>query len=348
MTDRMSAMVIVTALLAAGCGGEKAARPDTPVAITSTQSAVFTAAELANFSPLPAEVATSGQPLTDAKIALGRTLFYENLLSEGHDVSCNSCHALNGWGADGRRVSLGHDGHPGTRNAPTVYNAAGHLAQFWDGRAKDVETQATGPILNPVEMGMPDSAAVLAHLRGSSTYLASFRAAFPDERQPVTYDNVGRAIGAFERRLLTPSRWDRFLSGDTTALTIEERHGLRTFLATGCQQCHRGTYVGGGMYAKAGAVTPWFSRADSGRYQVTRDANDLLVFKVPSLRNVEKTGPYFHDGSVADLNEAVRLMAHHQLGKELAPAQVQAIVTWLRSLTGEIPVRYIALPQQPM
>ena len=348
MTNRTSAMVMVTALLAAGCGGNKAAQQATAVAGTSAQSAEFTPDELAEFSPLPVEVAVAGQPLTEAKIALGRALFYENLLSAGHDMSCNSCHTLNGWGADGRRVSLGQDGHSGTRNAPSVYNAAGHLAQFWDGRAKTVEAQAKGPILNPIEMGMPDSAAVLAHLRESPVYLASFRAAFPDERQPVTYDNVGRAIGAFERRLLTPSRWDRFLAGDTAALTIEERRGLRTFLTTGCSQCHSGTYVGGDMYGKAGAATPWFSHADSGRYQVTRDTSDLLVFKVPSLRNVEKTGPYFNDGSVADLNEAVRLMAHHQLGRTLTRTEVESIVTWLRSLTGAIPVRYIAFPQQPM
>jgi cytochrome c peroxidase len=201
--------------------------------------------------------------------------------------------------------------------------------------------------LNPVEMGMPDSADVLAHLRASPSYVAAFRAAYPGVVQPVTFDNVGRAIGAFERRLVTPSRWDKFLSGDSTALTAAERQGLRTFLNTGCQACHAGTYLGGDRYMKAGAAVAWFSQADSGRFAVTHDPKDVLVFKVPSLRNVEKTGPYFNDGSVTSLNEAVRLMAHHQLGKELAPADVQSIVTWLGSLTGELPLRYIAFPQQP-
>ncbi len=158
---------------------------------------------------------------------------------------------------------------------------------------------------------------------------------------------MGRSIGAYERKLTTPSRWDRYLTGDTAALTMDERKGLRTFLSTGCQACHAGKYVGGDRYMKAGVVNPWFSNADSGRYLVTHDSADLFVFKVPSLRNVEKTGPYFHDGSVASLNEAVRLMAYHQLGKTLDSTQVQSIVTWLGSLTGEIPTRFIAFPQQP-
>jgi cytochrome c peroxidase len=228
-----------------------------------------------------------------------------------------------------------------------VYNAAGQIAQFWDGRAADVEAQAKGPILNPVEMGMIDSTEVLKHLRASPTYVASFRAAFPGEAQPVTYDNVGNAIGGFERGLVTPSRWDKFLAGDATALTNDEQQGLRTFLDTGCQSCHMGAYVGGDRFMKAGQVNAWFSQVDSGRYGVTKDAKDVFVFKVPSLRNIEKTGPYFHDGSVANLSEAVRLMAHHQLGKELAPADVQSIVSFLGSLTGQIPSQYIAYPQKP-
>ena len=347
MTQRISALTIVAALLVAGCSIKKSPKSDTSLAVAGSPSAGFTTSELAVFAPIPARVEATDQPITDAKIALGRALFYETRLSVSHDVSCNSCHALNAWGADGRKVSLGHDGKAGTRNAPTVYNAAGHLAQFWDGHARDVEAQAKWPILNPLEMGMPDSEAALKRLRESPTYVASFRAAFPGERQPLTYDNVGRAIGAFERRLVTPSRWDTFLVGNSTALTAEERQGLRTFIAAGCQECHNGTYVGGGEFMKAGFVKPWFSQADSGLFAVTHNLNDLFVFKVPSLRNVEKTGPYFNDGSVANLSEAVRLMAHHQLGKDLSPDQVQSIVTWLKSLTGEIPARYIAFPQQP-
>lgn len=325
-------------MIVAGCGTTKD---------QVGNSGPITKADLAVFAPLPAVVAVANQPLSDAKVELGRALYYETRLSQSHDVSCNSCHALNAWGADGRKVSLGHNGLAGNRNAPTVYHAAGHIAQFWDGRAADVEAQAKGPILNPVEMGMPDTVAVLAHLRGTPAYVAQFRAAFPGEAQPVTYDNVGNAIGAFERKLLTPSRWDKFVAGDTSALTADEQKGLRTFLNTGCQACHMGTYMGGDRYQKAGAQVAWFSQADSGRYAVTKDAKDLFVFKVPSLRNIDKTGPYFHDGSVASLNEAVRLMAHHQLGKELPPTEVQAIVAWMGSMTGELDTDYIAFPQQP-
>ena len=342
MMQRISAVAIITALFATACGTNQSSKSG-----AAGQPAVFTAAELAVFSPLPAQMEVQGKPLTEAKTALGRALFYETLLSEDHDVSCNSCHPLNAYGADGRKASLGFDGRTGERNDPTVYNAAGQIAQFWDGRAADVEAQAKGPILNPVEMGMTDTTEVLKHLRDSPAYVASFRAAFPGEAKPINYDNVGNAIGAFERRLVTPARWDKFLVGDSAVLTVAERQGLRTFLNTGCQSCHLGAFVGGDRFMKAGQVNAWFSQADSGRYGVTKDAKDLFVFKVPMLRNIEKTSPYFHDGSVATLNEAVRLMAHHQLGKELAPADVQSIVTWLGSLTGELPSLYIAFPQKP-
>jgi len=337
--NRHSLIVMTAATILAGCG--------TKPAQTDAGPATFTKADLAVFALLPQQVEVAGQTLSEPKIALGRALYYENLLSQSQDISCNSCHPLNAWGADGRKVSLGQAGTPGSRNAPTVYNAAGHMAQFWDGRAADVEAQAKGPILNPVEMAMPDTATVLSRLRGAPAYVASFRSAFPGERQPITYDNVGRAIGAFERRLMTPARWDKFLGGDSTALSPAERRGLRLFLNTGCQACHAGAFVGGDRFMKAGQAIAWFSQADSGRYQVTKDAKDLFVFKVPSLRNIEKTGPYFHDGSVASLDEAVRLMAHHQLGKELAPNQVQSIVTWLGALTGDLPTQYIGFPQRP-
>ncbi|MGZ8468456.1 MAG: cytochrome-c peroxidase [Gemmatirosa sp.] len=304
-------------------------------------------AELAVFAPLPSAMLAGGPAPTPARIALGRTLFYETRLSDGHNVSCNGCHALNGYGADGRRVSFGHRGQTGNRNSPSVYNAAGHVAQFWDGRAATVEEQAKGPILNPAEMGMPDTVAVLAHLRRSPTYVAAFRAAFPGEAQPITYDNVGRAIGAFERGLVTPARWDAYLGGDTAALTAAERRGVATFVRTGCASCHGGAYVGGNAFRPLGAARPWPTQADSGRYHVTRQPGDRFVFKVAALRNVEQTGPYFHDGSVADLDSAIRLMGRHQLGVELGDAQVRDIHAWLRTLTGQLPAAYIAEPPLP-
>jgi cytochrome c peroxidase len=340
MRARMSAGVMLglaacAVVLSLGCGEGNASDANGPL----------TPAELALFAPLPKALLGAADPPSEARIALGRALFHETRLSDGHDVSCNSCHALNGWGADGRRVSFGHDGRAGSRNAPTVYNAAGHFVQFWDGRSADVEAQAMGPILNPIEMGMQSAEAVLRYLRGSATYVAGFRAAFPRERQPITYANVGLAIGAFERGLLTPGRWDRFLEGDSTALSPEERHGLKTFVAVGCAGCHAGAFVGGDRYAIAGVVRPWPTSADSGRYHVTGLVEDLFVFKVPGLRNVAMTSPYFHDGSITELSEAVRLMANHQLGRTLTEAQVRSIVAFLGSLTGEQPKRYIAFPQ---
>jgi cytochrome c peroxidase len=307
----------------------------------------LTAIELARFAALPTVMAPPRMERTPAQIALGRRLFHEPVLSNGHDLSCNTCHSLNGYGADGRKVSFGDLGHAGDRNAPSVYNAAGQFAQFWDGRSPNVEEQAKGPILNPHEMAMPDSGAVLAHMRESADYRAAFHAAFPNEPDPLNYDNVGKAIGAFERGLVTPSRWDRYLSGDRNALSPDELRGLAAFVRVGCANCHSGPYVGGQMFQKLGVVKPWPTSTDSGRYKVTKKPADLFVFKVPSLRNVEKTGPYFHDGSVASLDEAIRLMGRHQLGVELTDAQVRDIHTWLSSLTGELPAAYIAEPQQP-
>ncbi|HVB32335.1 MAG TPA: cytochrome c peroxidase [Gemmatimonadaceae bacterium] len=341
-----------TLLVAVACGTQQESRQAAPAAtqgrtVATAQDAQLTPTDLAMFAPLPARMDAPGQPPSDAEIALGRTLYYETLLSNGHDVSCNSCHALNGYGADGRRVSFGHKGQEGSRNSPTVYNAAGQVAQFWDGRAPNVEEQAKGPILNPAEMGMPGSSAVLDHLKASAKYRAAFAAAFPGQPNPVTYDNVGRAIGAFERGLVTPSRWDAFLKGDTAALTAQEKRGAKTFIAAGCTACHAGAYVGGQLFQKAGLVRAWPTTADSGRIAVTKAASDLFVFKVPTLRNVAKTGPYFSDGSVGSLDSAIVMMGRYQLGVDLTPAQVQDIRAFLGTLTGEIPVRYVAEPPLP-
>ena len=326
---------------------QTAAEATTRVSSGEVASRPLSRSELSMFAPLPALMTSNGQSPTPAQVALGRLLYHETVLSGGHDVSCNTCHPLNGYGADGRRVSFGSHGLTGGRNAPTVYNAAGHVAQFWDGRAPTVEEQAKGPILNPAEMAMPNSGAVLDHIRNSAAYRAAFRAAFPNEAQPVTYDNVGRAIGAFERGLVTPSRWDKFIAGDSAALTSDEQRGLATFVRVGCSGCHNGAYVGGQSFQKLGLVKPWPSAADSGRIKVTHQASDLFVFKVPSLRNIDKTGPYFHDGSVASLDDAIRLMGRHQLGVELTDAQVRDIRGWLGSLTGELPAAYIAEPPLP-
>lgn len=296
---------------------------------------------------LPATMSSDANPATGPKIALGRMLFYETRLSKGRDVSCNSCHSLQNYGVDGKPVSNGHQNQQGNRNSPTVYNAAGQLAQFWDGRAATVEDQAKGPVLNPVEMAMASDAEVVATLRSIPGYREAFRAAFPGEAEPVTFDNMARAIGAFERKLVTPSRWDRFLAGVPDALTREEMAGHHEFMRAGCATCHNGAYVGGRMFQKLGAEKPWPVTTDPGRVAVTRSEADRMVFKVPTLRNVEKTGPYFHDGKVATLEEAIRLMGQYQLNTKLEDQQVARIAAWLKTLTGEIPVEYVKPPVLP-
>ncbi len=304
-------------------------------------------AKLKMFAPLPDAIPDAKNPLTGAKITLGRMLYYDARLSKNHDLSCNTCHPLDSYGVDGEPVSDGHRKQPGTRNSPTVYNAAGHFLQFWDGRAADVEEQAKAPVLNAVEMAMPSEQAVLAVLKSMPEYVTAFRRAFPGKPDPVTYNNMARAIGAFERKLVTPSRWDAFLRGEKAALTDAEKAGFNQFLEVGCATCHAGTYLGANSFQKLGQVKPWSHTADLGRYAVSKQDADKMVFKVPSLRNIEKTAPYYHDGSVKTLEEAVRLMAEHQNGRQLGQVELESIVTWLKTLTGPIPQDYIKPPALP-
>jgi cytochrome c peroxidase len=228
-----------------------------------------------------------------------------------------------------------------------VYNAADHVAQFWDGRAPDVEAQAKGPVLNPVEMAMPSEHIVVATIESMPEYVQAFKLAFPNDPKPVTYDNMAKAIGAFERRLITPSRWDAFLKGDQSALTAEEKDGLKLFLDAGCQSCHNGALLGGGSFQKFGAAKPVPGETDPGRFNVTKQEGDRAVFKVPSLRNIDKTAPYFHDGKTASLDQAVRDMAEYQLGRKLTDQEALRIVVFLKALTGSIPADYIKSPELP-
>ena len=342
-------MVGLATLLSISCSSPEAepqqkTAPAQPLAPVAT---AIDAQKLALFQPLPEVIAAEGTVLDQARIDLGRILYYDTRLSKNHDISCNSCHKLDSYGVDGQPTSSGHKGQKGGRNSPTVYNAAGHLAQFWDGRAKDVEEQAKGPVTNPIEMAMPDEKGVAAILESIPGYGDLFKAAFPQDANPISLTNAATAIAAFERKLVTPSRWDKFLNGDQTALTEDEKKGFLTFMDTGCQTCHLGTYVGGNMFQKAGLVTPWPSQEDAGRFDLTKQETDRMFFKVPSLRNIDKTGPYFHNGQVASLDEAVTLMARHQLGKELKPEDVSSIVTFLKALTGDIPTAYIQMPTLP-
>ncbi|MHC4380233.1 MAG: cytochrome-c peroxidase [Planctomycetota bacterium] len=287
------------------------------------------------FAPLPANMETDGRSATEAQVSLGRKLFFEERLSKDGTISCNSCHGLDSFGVDNRQFSLGVDGQLGGRNAPSVFHAAGHVSQFWDGRATDVEEQALGPILNPVEMAMDSAEQVVAILADDAEYLALFETAFPGEEDALSWNNVGRAIGAFERQLVMPGRWDAFLEGDVDAITPLEKEGFKAFLDTGCFGCHNGPYMGGQIYMKLGLIEPWPNQEDPGRFAITGKEGHKMVFKVPSLRNVAETGPYFHDGSVEELDVAVQMMAKHQRGKELRERELEAIVAYLGCLTGD-------------
>ena len=283
-------------------------------------------------------VPASTEPAAVAKISLGTKLFFDPRLSAGGATSCHTCHSFERGGADPRptSTSAGADGQKGTRNAPTVYNAAWHVAQFWDGRAPDVERQAGGPMLNPKEMAMKGPDEVTAVLRSIPGYQAEFTTAFGETT--ADFEHATQAIAAFERTLRTPSRWDAYLDGARGALAANELEGLKVFSDTGCIQCHTGELIGGSMFQKSGQQQPWPNQTDQGRFEVTHDEADRMVFKVPSLRNVALTAPYFHDGSVAKLPEAVRMMGKYQLGIDLTDTEVTSIVAWLGSLTGTQPV----------
>jgi len=299
------------------------------------------------FRPLPAVMDSPDNPITDAKVKLGRMLYYETRLSASQDISCNTCLPLDAYGSESEPVSTGFRQQKGTRHPPTVYNAAGHFVQFWDGRAPTVEEQAKGPILNQKEMAMASDAAAVRVLASMPEYVALFHEAFPKDKNPISFNNMALALGAFERGLITPSRWDFFLTGVNFALTPEEKTGFNKFVEAGCQTCHNGAYVGGNSFQRLGLVTPWPNQADTGRQQITKQEADKLVFKVPSLRNVTKTAPYFHDGSIPTLEQAIRQMAVHQRGTQLSDADVKSIVTWLNTLTGQIPLDYIKQPALP-
>ncbi len=320
--------------------------------ILITAALLVTAADiqptrLSSFGALPEVMKSPRNEITPEKVALGKLLYFENRISKSHQFSCNSCHKLDKFGVDNEPTSPGHKGQRGDRNSPTVYNAAGHFVQFWDGRAADVEEQAKGPVLNPVEMAMPGEKQVVDTLKSIPGYAPLFRKAFPGDPDPITYDHFAMAVGAFERTLVTPSKWDKFLKGDKAALTDAEKAGFNKFYEVGCATCHYGTYLGGNTYQKLGLAKPWPAPKDLGRYDVTKSESDKLMFKTPSLRNIEKTGPFFHDGKVATLEEAIKEMAEHQVNKAVTDADVASIVTFLKTLTGAVPPDALKPPRLP-
>jgi cytochrome c peroxidase len=293
------------------------------------------------FEAMPAQM-PGAEHDSAVKIQLGKKLFFDPRLSINDKQSCSSCHRLEkGFaGIDNLPTSPGAKGQIGTRNSPTVFNSGFQSSQFWDGRAENLVEQAKGPILNPIEMGMPNEKAVVAKLSAIADYQTAFKKAFPKVKQALTYQNIAEAIAAFERTLITPSRFDDYLNGSITALNDQEKRGLATFIKLDCVSCHDGILLGGTSFEKMGKENPYSNQADPGVYQVSKDEDDRMVFKVSPLRNVALTAPYFHDGKVASLEEAVRLMARLQLNQELKKEQLSDVVSFLKSLSAKDLARF--------
>jgi cytochrome c peroxidase len=318
-------------------------------AAASAADALMQAAQ-AQFKPIPAESpALPGNPASPAKVELGKMLFFDPRISASHAISCNSCHNVGLGGVDVAEKSIGHKWQRGGRNSPTVFNAVFNTAQFWDGRAKDLEEQAGGPMVNPIEMASPTEH-VSEQLEGIPGYVTAFKAAFPGAARPVTLDNAQKAIAVFESTLITPNApFDRYLKGDASALNANQTAGLKLFIDKGCAACHNGVNLGGGQYAPFGIVekpgAELLPPDDKGRFTVTKTAGDEYVFKVPTLRNIELTAPYFHSGRSWDLGQAVGVMAASQLGLPVTDEEAGKIVAFLGALTGEQPkIVYPVLP----
>jgi cytochrome c peroxidase len=315
----------------------------------SAQDSLMTAAQ-ARFKPIPGTApALPGNPATPAKVELGTMLYFDPRLSASHAISCSSCHNIGLGGVDAQETSIGHRWQRGGRNAPTVLNAVFNKAQFWDGRASDLEQQAGGPLVNPVEMAsLPEH--VTEQLAGIPGYVAAFKAAFPGEAQPVALSNAEKAMAVFEATLITPNApFDKYLKGDASALTSAQKQGLQLFMDKGCAACHNGVNIGGGMYAPFGVVenpgAELLPPSDKGRFTVTKSVSDEYVFKVPTLRNIALTAPYFHTGRAWNLRQATAVMGVSQLGAQLTADETDNVVAFLESLTGEQPK--IVLPILP-
>jgi cytochrome c peroxidase len=339
-TPSVATIAAAVAALAA-CNQKPAPGAKTDAAAVPAAEALMEKARQV-FKPIPATAPQlPGNTATPEKIDLGKMLYFDPRLSASHAISCSSCHNIGLGGVDLEPTSLGHRWQHGGRNAPTVLNAVFNVAQFWDGRAKDLEQQAGGPMVNPVEMASPE-AHVAEQLKGIPGYGDRFARAFPGEPDPVTLPNTQKAIAVFEATLITPNApFDRYLGGQADALSPTQKQGLTLFMDKGCSNCHSGINVGGGMYAPFGVVAKpgaeLLPPGDKGRFMVTRSAGDEYVFKVPTLRNIALTAPYFHTGSVWDLRQAVAVMGTSQLGSQLSDDEIDKITAFLGSLTGEQP-----------
>src|SRR5690554_6016411 len=302
------------------------------------------------FEPIPKyPPVIDGNELTQAKVELGKMLFFEPRLSSSHLISCNTCHNVGLGGDDELPTSIGHGWQKGPRNSPTVFNAVFNAAQFWDGRAADLAEQAKGPVQASVEMNSTPER-VVETLESIPQYVERFGTAFPGQANPVSFDNMALALEAFEATLVTPdSRFDRWVLGDDSAMDATERRGLELFVASGCASCHNGRNFGGQTYFPFGVIerpgADILPTGDKGRFEVPATASDEYVFRAAPLRNVELTAPYFHSGQVWDLEQAVAIMGTAQLGRELDDEEARAIAAFLRTLTGRQPaVQYPILP----
>jgi cytochrome c peroxidase len=304
------------------------------------------------FAALPKTMATAERPLTPALVELGRALFFDPRMSVDGTASCARCHQPALYGADALAKSHGNHDKLNFRNAPTVLNAALQVKQHWVGDRDDVEEQATKALTGPASFGNSDFDKPMARIKAIAGYLPMFQAAFPNDGNAITPANWGRAIGAYERTLVSRSRFDDFLEGKLDALSAAERQGLQAFIDTGCVICHNGVGIGGGEFKKFGLIEDYWKATgskeiDEGRYLASKSADDKYVFKVPSLRNVAMTGPYFHDGSVGSLTDAVRTIARLQLGVTAGDKEVRDLAAFLTSLTGTLPDNFATAPELP-
>jgi cytochrome c peroxidase len=319
-----------------------------PVLAADDHNATLQQAQ-ALFKPLPQNMGTGDYPVVPERVALGGMLFFDPRISLDGTVSCARCHLPSLYGTDGLAKAIGVKDRENPRNAPTVLNAALKFVAHWRGDRKNVEDQATKALIGPPSFGQPDFTTAMTRIKAINEYPDLFHKAFPDAQDPITPENWGLAIGAYERTLVTPSPFDAYLKGDVHALSPQAEAGLQKFMAIGCSSCHNGVGIGGGMYQKFGLVEDYWlatgsKKIDLGRFDVTKDPGDKYIFKVPSLRNVAMTAPYFHDGSAATLPQAVRIMARVQLGLKLDDREVRDIVSFLDSLTGPLPANFSTVP----
>ena len=304
------------------------------------------------FMPLPKDMSTAEAPATKERVELGRMLFFDPRMTIDSSMSCANCHQPAFYGTDALAKPTGVRQRPHPRNTPTVLDAGLSFVIHWRGDRTSLEDQVVQALVSPITSGQPDEKAAADRIARIPGYAPLFKAAFPGESQPVTRENIGKAIGAYERTLVTPSPFDAYLKGNVNAMAPPARAGLARFMAVGCATCHNGVGVGGGMYQKFGVVESYWEATgsqpvDKGRADVTKDPADEYVFRVASLRNVAKTPPYFHDGSVATLPEAVKVMGRVQLGANLSDGEVDEIVMFLENLTGDLPPQFATAPALP-